>query len=69
MDMPKTIRELRTKAWLSQKELAKRSGVHRVTIMRLELGREKPHGSTLRKLAEALGVDPVIITGPWRGYP
>jgi len=69
MDMPKTIRELRTEAYLSQKELAERSGVHRTTIMRLELGRQKPHGSTLRKLAGALGVEPVIIRGVSGNYP
>ena len=58
---PITIRllELRTaKAW-TQEELAKRSGVRRVTISRIE--NEQTKGvdfETLEKLAAALGCDP-----------
>ena len=61
MDIPKTIRELRMEACLSQRELAERSGVSRSTVIRIEGERVKPHGSTLRKLAKALGVEPVVI--------
>lgn len=58
---PITIRllELRTaKAW-TQEELAKRSGVRRVTISRIE--NEQTKGvdfETLERLARALGCDP-----------
>lgn len=69
MDIPKTIRELRTEACLSQRDLAERSGVSRSTVIRIEAERVKPHGSTLRKLAKTLGVEPVVIRVPSRSYP
>ena len=55
------LRELRDKASLSQEELAELSGVSRATIAALELGKRKPHPKTRRKLAEALGVEPVEL--------
>jgi transcriptional regulator with XRE-family HTH domain len=43
---------------LTQAELAKRSGVAQSTIAQIEGGaRPNPHPGTLKKLAEALGVD------------
>jgi transcriptional regulator with XRE-family HTH domain len=52
------LRNLRKQALMSQRELAKRSGVGVTTIVRIERNQVEPHGSTIRKLAEALGVDP-----------
>jgi transcriptional regulator with XRE-family HTH domain len=43
---------------LSQRELAEKAGVSPATVYELEVGkRTTPRGSTLRKLAEALGVE------------
>jgi transcriptional regulator with XRE-family HTH domain len=40
------------------RELEERSGVSHNTIWRIEDGRQGAHPRTVRKLAEALGVDP-----------
>jgi transcriptional regulator with XRE-family HTH domain len=54
------LRQLRTARFWSREELAQKSGVHRESIGRLERGawKGKSHLPTIRKLAEALGVDP-----------
>ncbi len=52
------LRRLRREAALSQQELAERSGTTQETISRLEQGHHAARGQTLRKLAEALGVEP-----------
>jgi transcriptional regulator with XRE-family HTH domain len=51
---------LRESRLLTQQELADRARVHRVTIASLETG-EVARLSTVRKLAEALGVDPAEL--------
>jgi transcriptional regulator with XRE-family HTH domain len=59
IDGPK-LRKLREDLFWSRDELAQKSGIHRDSIGRLERG-AWPGGShlpTIRKLAEALGVDP-----------
>jgi len=43
---------------LSLRALGERSGVAYDTISKLELGRRPAHASTIRKLADALGVKP-----------
>ena len=44
---------------LSQRELAERAGLSPTTILKLESGRvDEPHPRTIRKLADALEVDP-----------
>jgi transcriptional regulator with XRE-family HTH domain len=50
------LRQLRADAKLTQEELAERSGVHRQTIARLELGTRKPTWETVLILADTLGV-------------
>ena len=52
------LKELRRERVLSLRELEDRSGVSYNTIWRIEDGRQGAHPRTLRKLAEALGVDP-----------
>ena len=53
------IRNARRDAGMNQLELAKASGVGAATVARLEAGtQDDPRISTLRKLADALGVDP-----------
>jgi transcriptional regulator with XRE-family HTH domain len=51
------LKELRRERVLSLRELEEKSGVSYNTIWRIEDGRQGAHPKTIRKLAEALGVD------------
>ena len=51
------LREARLRRMLTLRELAARTGVGFDTISRIETGRQRPRISTLRRLAEALGVE------------
>ena len=55
------LRMLRERAFLSQNELAEKSGVSRFTVQRLEAGHGVAHRSTVRKLAAALGCEPINL--------
>jgi transcriptional regulator with XRE-family HTH domain len=50
------LRELRERASLSLRDLAKKAGMEFSTIHRIEQGGESPRFATLEKLAKALGV-------------
>jgi DNA-binding XRE family transcriptional regulator len=50
------LRALRLAAGLTQAELAKRTGIHRPNIARVEAGRHTPSLETLARLAAAIGV-------------
>jgi len=50
------LRELRLEAGLTQAELARRTGIHRPNIARVEAGRHTPSLETLSRLAGAIGV-------------
>ena len=50
------IKRLREQRALSLTDLAQRTGLSRVTINRIENGKQKPMPRTTHKLAEALGV-------------
>ncbi|MEM6956111.1 MAG: helix-turn-helix transcriptional regulator [Myxococcota bacterium] len=50
------LRELRLEAGLTQAELARRTGIHRPNIARVEAGRHTPSLETLSRLASAIGV-------------
>jgi transcriptional regulator with XRE-family HTH domain len=52
------LRGLRRRAALSQRDLARIAGTRQETISRLEGGERAARGATIRKLAEALGVEP-----------
>lgn len=52
------LRELRLERGISQETLAGLSNVSRPTIHRVEHGQQKPHRSTVVKLARALNVKP-----------
>ena len=52
------LKELRRERVLSLRELEEKSGVSYNTIWRLQDARQGAHPKTLRKLAEALGVQP-----------
>jgi transcriptional regulator with XRE-family HTH domain len=64
MVFSETLRRLRLEHFFSQAELARRSGVHALTITRLETGRTAPSTRTVRALAEALGVQPGELATP-----
>ena|SRR5215216_392409 len=56
-DLCDRLRRLRGRRVWTLQDLAEKSGVHYTTIARIETKREyKPHPTTLRKLAKALGV-------------
>jgi transcriptional regulator with XRE-family HTH domain len=59
-----TLRRLRLGNFLTQAELARRSGVHALTITRLESGRTAPSTRTVRALAAALEVAPRELASP-----
>lgn len=50
------LRELRLAAGLTQAELARRTGIHRPNIARVEAGRHTPSLETLARIASAIGV-------------
>jgi transcriptional regulator with XRE-family HTH domain len=52
------LKRLRQEQALSLRDLAERSGVAYDTINRLELGKQDAQPRTIRRLAEALGVQP-----------
>jgi transcriptional regulator with XRE-family HTH domain len=60
------LRETRRRAALTQGELAQKAGVGVTTIVRIETGEiTEPRVSTLRKLAQALGVEPRDLLQDW----
>jgi transcriptional regulator with XRE-family HTH domain len=61
--LPK-LKEWRERRLLTQAELATRSGVAETTINRLENARHEARFSTVRKLAEALRVEPEQLMEP-----
>ena len=56
--MASELKELRESKGLSQRELARRSGVPVATINRLEQGNDRPSFKDAKKLADALALDP-----------
>jgi transcriptional regulator with XRE-family HTH domain len=57
------VRAARERAFLSKSELAGRSGLNRNTIGRIEEARDtEVYPRTIRKIAEALSVDPTSLT-------
>jgi transcriptional regulator with XRE-family HTH domain len=64
MPFSDNLRRIRLAAFLSQAELGRRSGVHAITITRLESGRTAPSTRTVRALAAALDVPPGQLATP-----
>lgn len=52
------MRQLRVEQALTLRDLGVMSGVAYDTINKLELGRRPAHASTIRRLADALNVEP-----------
>jgi transcriptional regulator with XRE-family HTH domain len=55
------LKDLRTEHALTQRELADKAGIGANTLNRIELNETEPHMSTIRKLAQALGVEPRVL--------
>jgi ferredoxin len=64
MPFSQNLRRLRLARFLSQAELARQSGLHTLTISRLEADRARPSTRTVRALATALGVMPSELATP-----
>ena len=64
MSFRDNLRRIRLAQFLSQAELARRSGVHPLTVTRLENGKTAPSTRTVRALAEALSVVPSDLATP-----
>lgn len=60
------LKDVRQRKALTQQQLADRAGVNRVTIARIETGRDEPFPTTLRKVADALGVETEELLEPAR---
>jgi predicted transcriptional regulator len=57
----KTLREHRHALFISIEDLAKKANVSTKTIVDTELGRTQPKFRTIRKISEALGIDPAEV--------
>jgi transcriptional regulator with XRE-family HTH domain len=55
------LRQLREERALRQEDLAELAGVGKNTINRIERNHTEPHMTTIRKLADALGVEPATL--------
>ena len=64
MPFSQNLRRLRLARFFSQAELARQSGLHTITISRLEGGRAKPSTRTVRALAHSLAVTPADLATP-----
>ena len=60
------LRQVRERLFVTQAELAERTGIAEATISRIENGLQRPRISTVRRLAEALGVSPEALIA-WNG--
>ncbi|HKH37701.1 MAG TPA: helix-turn-helix transcriptional regulator [Rubrobacter sp.] len=59
----RNLKAARVRRLLTQEELAKKAGVSPSTIVNIERDQTVPHFRTIRKLAEALDVDPTSLLG------
>lgn len=57
MTLAQQIRSAREKRGWTQEQLAVHADVSRSTVQNLENGRRQPHRASLRRIADALGVD------------
>jgi transcriptional regulator with XRE-family HTH domain len=59
----RNLKAARVRRLLTQEELAEKAGVSPSTIVNIERDQTVPHFRTIRKLAEALDVDPTSLLG------
>ena len=64
MAFAENLRRLRLERFLSQAELARRAGLHALTVTRLEAGTTTPTTRSVRALADVLNVDPGELATP-----
>jgi transcriptional regulator with XRE-family HTH domain len=57
------LKRWRMRRAMTQIQLAERCGLSPATIVRIERNQREPQPSTLRKLADALDIDPSELTG------
>jgi transcriptional regulator with XRE-family HTH domain len=62
MAFAENVRRLRVERFLSQRGLARRAGLHAITLVRLEAGTTAPSSRSVRTLDAALGVEPRDMT-------
>jgi transcriptional regulator with XRE-family HTH domain len=55
------LRQLREARFFSHRDLAREAGVSPTTVLNLEAGRVEAQRRTIRKLAQALEVDPAEL--------
>jgi transcriptional regulator with XRE-family HTH domain len=55
------LKRARERAFKSQRLLAQEAGLSYPTVARIEKDRVEPHLGTIKKLADALGVDPAEL--------
>lgn len=60
------LRAARQASGLGQEEVARRAGVSRMTVQRLETGAIDPRESTLTLVARTLGLELVLVPSPLR---
>jgi len=48
---------------MTQAELAKKAGITAAALVKIENNQSDPHVSTIRKLSDALGVEPRYLIG------
>jgi transcriptional regulator with XRE-family HTH domain len=56
-----TVQRLRHQRQLTQAELAKAVGIHRISLAQIEGGAKRPSLATLERIAKALGVPPARL--------
>jgi transcriptional regulator with XRE-family HTH domain len=64
MPFSEDLRRLRRERFWPQAELARRAGLSKYTIMRLEAGSSAPTMRSVSAIAAALGVDPRELAAP-----
>lgn len=58
MKIGEQVRYERIARALTQRQLAERAGISHATLVNIERNQVDPHVSTIRRLADALGVEP-----------
>lgn len=63
MNIGERIKYCRTRAGLTQNELAQLSGIHPVSIRKYETNKTVPQDAQIIKISESLGISPQALTG------
>jgi transcriptional regulator with XRE-family HTH domain len=61
MSLGQRIKQVRQRKVWGQAELARKAGVSVNTLYRIEAEQHVPRPATIRKIAEALGVEPEVL--------